>query len=157
RKIADLDVNAEVALTDETQGRNNEDFMFDNSILEEPMVSATTTTSSIPVSDADLITTVGEVVTTASIEILDELTLAQTLIEIKSTKPKAVTTTGTTISSILVSTVDPITTAGEVVTTASIEIPNELTLAQTLIEIKKHKTQGCYNYCYNYYTFQHKA
>ncbi|GJX34591.1 hypothetical protein Tco_0246148 [Tanacetum coccineum] len=31
---------------------------------------------------------------------------------------------------------DPVTTAGEVVTTASVEIPEELTLAQTLIEIK---------------------
>ncbi|GKC08976.1 ribonuclease H-like domain-containing protein [Tanacetum coccineum] len=41
--------------------------------------------------------------------------------------------TATTTSSILV------TTAGEVVTTASVEIPEELTLAQTLIEIKKVK------------------
>ncbi|GKB23694.1 hypothetical protein Tco_0863095, partial [Tanacetum coccineum] len=41
----------------------------------------------------------------------------------------------------VVSAADPVTTAGEVVTTASVEIPEELTLAQNLIEIKsaKHK------------------
>ncbi|GJV02384.1 hypothetical protein Tco_1335953 [Tanacetum coccineum] len=49
----------------------------------------TATKSSILVSDVDLVTTAGEVVTTASVEILEELTLAQTLIEIKSAKPKA--------------------------------------------------------------------
>ncbi|GKC68578.1 hypothetical protein Tco_1101176, partial [Tanacetum coccineum] len=53
---------------------------------------------SIPVSDADLVTTIGEVVTLASVEILEELTLAQTLIKIKSSKPKDVTTTATTVT-----------------------------------------------------------
>ncbi|GJU92674.1 hypothetical protein Tco_1317430 [Tanacetum coccineum] len=57
------------------------------------------------VSVADLITTASEVVTTANVEVtnanaptttIDELTLAQTLIEIKAAKPKAVTTTATT-------------------------------------------------------------
>ncbi|GJR87119.1 hypothetical protein Tco_0211130 [Tanacetum coccineum] len=48
------------------------------------------------VSTADPITTAGEVVTTTSVEIPEELTLAQTLIEIKSAKPKAVTTATTT-------------------------------------------------------------
>ncbi|GJV57851.1 putative ribonuclease H-like domain-containing protein [Tanacetum coccineum] len=50
------------------------------------------------VSVADPVTTVGEVVTTASVEIPDELTLAQTLIEIKSAKPKVVTTAATTVT-----------------------------------------------------------
>ncbi|GJZ24979.1 hypothetical protein Tco_0562438 [Tanacetum coccineum] len=45
------------------------------------------------VSVADLITTAGEVVTTTNI---NELTLAQTLIEIKSPKSKAITTAATT-------------------------------------------------------------
>ncbi|GKB02776.1 hypothetical protein Tco_0830865 [Tanacetum coccineum] len=45
------------------------------------------------VSVADPITTVGEVVTIANI---DELTLAQTLIEIKTPKPKAITIAATT-------------------------------------------------------------
>ncbi|GJX81694.1 hypothetical protein Tco_0331175 [Tanacetum coccineum] len=65
---------------------------------EEPVVNAATTTSLIPVSTADPVTTAGEVVTTASVKIPDELTLAQTLIEIKSAKPKAVTTAATTVT-----------------------------------------------------------
>ncbi|GJU91308.1 hypothetical protein Tco_1303731 [Tanacetum coccineum] len=69
RKIADLDVDAEVTL-------------------------------SIPVSVTDPVTTACEVVTTASVEIPNELTLAQTLIEIKTAKPKPVTTSVTTITSV---------------------------------------------------------
>ncbi|GKE40391.1 hypothetical protein Tco_1463796 [Tanacetum coccineum] len=104
RKIADLDADTEVTLIDETQGRNDEDLMFNTGVLngdevfQEPMVNTATTTSSIPVSAADLVTTAGEVVTTASVEILEELTLAQTLIEIKSAKPKVVTTAATTVT-----------------------------------------------------------
>ncbi|GJY17746.1 hypothetical protein Tco_0389237 [Tanacetum coccineum] len=100
RKIVDLDADIEVTLIDETQGRNDEDLMFNAGVLnsdevfQEPIVNTDTTTkSSILVSAADPVTTTGEVVTTASVEIPEELTLAQTLIEIKSTKPKAVTTT----------------------------------------------------------------
>ncbi|GJW54565.1 hypothetical protein Tco_0098650 [Tanacetum coccineum] len=85
--------------------------MFDTSVLdgdkvyEEPMVNAAT--SSISVSVVDPVTTVGEVVTTTSAKVttasattttVDELTLAQTLIEIKAAKPKAVTTAATTIT-----------------------------------------------------------
>ncbi|GJT92971.1 putative ribonuclease H-like domain-containing protein [Tanacetum coccineum] len=107
RKIADIDADAEVTLIDETQGRNDEDLMFDTGVLdgdevfvetEEPVVNVATTTKSIPVSVVDPVTTAGEVVTTASVEILDELTLAQTLIEIKTAKPKVVTTTATTVT-----------------------------------------------------------
>ncbi|GKG08828.1 hypothetical protein Tco_0334660, partial [Tanacetum coccineum] len=86
-------------LVDETLGRYDADTnMFgvhdidgDEVFVEteEPVINAATTTSSIPVSTADPVTTAGEVVTTASVEIPDELTLAQTLIEIKSAKPKA--------------------------------------------------------------------
>ncbi|GKB72713.1 hypothetical protein Tco_0934125 [Tanacetum coccineum] len=98
RKIADLDADIELTLIDETQERNDEDLMFDTGVLnddvvfQKPMVNTATTTSSIPVSVVDPVTTTGEVVTTASVEIPKELTLAQTLIEIKSAKPKAVTT-----------------------------------------------------------------
>ncbi|GKC25014.1 hypothetical protein Tco_1027164 [Tanacetum coccineum] len=52
----------------------------------------------IPVSAADPVTTASEVVTTASVEIPEKMTLAQTLIEIKSAKPKAVTTVATTVT-----------------------------------------------------------
>ncbi|GJQ96610.1 hypothetical protein Tco_0007749 [Tanacetum coccineum] len=57
------------------------------------------------VSVADPVTIAGEVVTTANVEAttanvptitIDELTLAQTLIEIKAAKPKAVTYAATT-------------------------------------------------------------
>ncbi|GJS74628.1 hypothetical protein Tco_0707469 [Tanacetum coccineum] len=98
RKIADLDADTEVTLIDETQGRNGEDLMFDTGVLygdevfQEPIVNTDTNTkSSILVSAADLVTTTGEVVTT-------ELTLAQTLIEIRSGKPKAVTTAATIVT-----------------------------------------------------------
>ncbi|GJR93390.1 putative ribonuclease H-like domain-containing protein [Tanacetum coccineum] len=50
------------------------------------------------VSTADLVTNASEVVTIANVEIPDELTLAQTLIEIKSAKPKVVTTAATTVT-----------------------------------------------------------
>ncbi|GKF97239.1 hypothetical protein Tco_0293060, partial [Tanacetum coccineum] len=65
---------------------------------EELVVNAATTTKSIPISVANPVTTAGEVVTTASVEILDELTLTQTLIEIKTPKPKAITTAATTVT-----------------------------------------------------------
>ncbi|GJW30150.1 hypothetical protein Tco_0047025 [Tanacetum coccineum] len=86
RKIADLDNDAEVTLIDGTQERNDEEMLFD-------------------VQDDLQVTTAGEVVTTANVEVttasaptttIDESTLAQTLIEIKAAKLKAVTTTATT-------------------------------------------------------------
>ncbi|GJV07358.1 hypothetical protein Tco_1345014 [Tanacetum coccineum] len=104
RKIVDLDDDAEVTLIDETQERNDEDLMFDTDVLngdevfEEPIVNDATTTSSIPVSAADPVTTANATTT------VDELTLAQTLIEIKAAKPKAVTTTATTITTTVAST-----------------------------------------------------
>ncbi|GKD93122.1 hypothetical protein Tco_1372959 [Tanacetum coccineum] len=80
RKIDDIDKDAKITLVDETQGRYGDDQMFDT------------------VSTADPVTTAGEVVTTASVEIstasptetitANDLTLAQTLIEIKNAKPK---------------------------------------------------------------------
>ncbi|GJV15023.1 ribonuclease H-like domain-containing protein [Tanacetum coccineum] len=79
RKIDEIDQDAEVTLVDETQGRND------------------------GCSTADPLTTVGEVVTSANVVVstaevttisartttVDELTMAQTLIEIKAAKPKA--------------------------------------------------------------------
>ncbi|GJZ38806.1 hypothetical protein Tco_0585369, partial [Tanacetum coccineum] len=111
RKIADLDADKEVTLIDETQGRNDEDLMFDTDVLisdevfEEPIVNAAKTTSSILVSVVDPVTTAGEVVTTAgATTTVNELTLAQTLIEIKAAKPKAITTVATTITTDVAST-----------------------------------------------------
>ncbi|GKC83041.1 hypothetical protein Tco_1138758, partial [Tanacetum coccineum] len=86
RKITYLDADAKVTLINEAQERNNEDLMFDTDVLnsdevyEEPIVNAAKTTSSFLVS------------------VVDELTLAQTLIEIKAAKPKAITTVAITTS-----------------------------------------------------------
>ncbi|GJU21965.1 hypothetical protein Tco_1155307 [Tanacetum coccineum] len=87
RKIADLDDDEEVTLIDETQGRNDKDLMFDIDVLngdevyEEPIVNTAKTTSLIPVSDVDPVTTAGEVaVTTAATTITTD---------VASTIPKA--------------------------------------------------------------------
>ncbi|GJY79580.1 hypothetical protein Tco_0485381 [Tanacetum coccineum] len=80
---------------------NDDNLMFDTDVLEEQEKDV----AKKEVSDADLVTTGGEVVTTANVEVttvnaptttIDELTLAQTLIEIKAAKPKAVTSSATT-------------------------------------------------------------
>ncbi|GJT15343.1 hypothetical protein Tco_0874049 [Tanacetum coccineum] len=90
RSIEDIDADAEVTLVNEQQ---NEDLMFDIGVLDDDEVfmdvdSSEKNEQSTKIDDS----TVGEV-TAAKI---DELTLAQTLIEIKATKPKVVTTTATT-------------------------------------------------------------
>ncbi|GJT88352.1 hypothetical protein Tco_1070069 [Tanacetum coccineum] len=106
RKIADLDDDAEVTLIGETQERNNEEMLFDvqDDLQGKELVSEKEVVEK-EVSVADPVTTAGEVVTTANVEVttasaptttIDELTLAQTLIEIKAAKPKAVTTAATT-------------------------------------------------------------
>ncbi|GJZ38277.1 hypothetical protein Tco_0584468 [Tanacetum coccineum] len=97
RKIADLDVDAEVTLVDKTQEMNDANLMFDTGVLEKQE-----TEFEKEVSAADPVTTAGEVVTTASasVEIPNELTFAQTLIEIKTAKPKPVTTAATIVTSV---------------------------------------------------------
>ncbi|GJT45425.1 putative ribonuclease H-like domain-containing protein [Tanacetum coccineum] len=110
-QIEDLDANVEVTLVDKSQRRQDEDLMFDTGVLDSDEITA------------EPVTTAGEVVTTASKAVStvgvedsvaptipvttaattpqiskDELTLAQTLMEIKAAKPKAVTTAATTVS-----------------------------------------------------------
>ncbi|GJW67455.1 putative ribonuclease H-like domain-containing protein [Tanacetum coccineum] len=101
RKIEDLDADAEVTLVDETQEMNDDNLMFDTGVLEEQEKEV----CEKEVSVVDPVTTAGEVVTTANVEAttanvptttIDELTLAQTLIEIKAAKPKTVTYDATT-------------------------------------------------------------
>ncbi|GJW85029.1 hypothetical protein Tco_0158174 [Tanacetum coccineum] len=106
RKIDEINQDAEVTLVDETQGRNGDNLMFDTGVLdneevfvEQDMAEKEVDIAEKDVSTADPIPTASEVVTTANVEvstarlteatITDELTLAQTLIEIKSAKPKA--------------------------------------------------------------------
>ncbi|GKC87234.1 hypothetical protein Tco_1147883, partial [Tanacetum coccineum] len=77
RKITDIDVDAEVTLIDETQGRNDDNLMFDIGVLDEQEVEVTKVVSTVEVTTESATTTT-----------VDELTLAQTLIEIKPAKPK---------------------------------------------------------------------
>ncbi|GJQ98164.1 putative ribonuclease H-like domain-containing protein [Tanacetum coccineum] len=108
-KIEDLDVDAEVTLVTETQERNDEEMLFDvHDDLQGEEVVAEEVIIEKEVSTDDPVTTAGERVTTANVEVttasaptttIDELTLAQTLIEIKVAKPKAITTTATIITS----------------------------------------------------------
>ncbi|GKD84023.1 hypothetical protein Tco_1350862, partial [Tanacetum coccineum] len=87
RKITDLDADAEVTLVDETQEMNDENLVFDTCVLEEQEKEV----AEKEVSAADPVTTANAPTTT-----IDELTLAQTLIEIKAAKPKAVTSAAIT-------------------------------------------------------------
>ncbi|GKA25177.1 hypothetical protein Tco_0711210 [Tanacetum coccineum] len=110
RKIADLDANAKMTLIDKTQERNDEEVLFDvQDDLQGEEVVAEKEVAEKEVSGADPVTTAGDVVTTANVKVItasaptttiDELTLAQTLIEIKVAKPKAVTTADTTTTTI---------------------------------------------------------
>ncbi|GJU96400.1 hypothetical protein Tco_1321156 [Tanacetum coccineum] len=77
RKIANIDADAEVTLIDETQGRNDDNLMFDTCVLDKQEV------------EVEKVVSTAEVTTeSATKTTIDELTLAQTLIEIKDTKPK---------------------------------------------------------------------
>ncbi|GKD60070.1 putative ribonuclease H-like domain-containing protein [Tanacetum coccineum] len=109
RKITDIDQDAEVTLVDETQGRYDDAQMFDTYVFNgeevfvaeqsEKVVEEVVTAANVEVSTAS---------PTAAIITTVELTLAQTLAELKSARPKtkgvvmqepSETTTTTTISS----------------------------------------------------------
>ncbi|GJV27490.1 putative ribonuclease H-like domain-containing protein, partial [Tanacetum coccineum] len=112
RKIDEIDQDAKVILVDETQGRYGDNLMFDTGVLdnEQDMAEKEVDMAEKDVSTTDPVTTTSEVVTTANVVVstaevttdstttttIDELTLAQTLIEIKAAKPKAVTIAATT-------------------------------------------------------------
>ncbi|GJR83515.1 hypothetical protein Tco_0154300 [Tanacetum coccineum] len=65
RKINDIDADAEITLVDESQGRPNDDLMFDIGVLNDEEVFAGHDMAEKEVSTADPITTVGEVVESA--------------------------------------------------------------------------------------------
>ncbi|GJZ02857.1 hypothetical protein Tco_0520818 [Tanacetum coccineum] len=90
RKIADLDADAEVTLVDEAQGRIDDNLMFDTGVFDEQEV------------EVEKVVSIAEVTTvSATPTTVDELTLAQTLIEIKAAKPKVVTTDTTTTTTVV--------------------------------------------------------
>ncbi|GKD04484.1 hypothetical protein Tco_1179458, partial [Tanacetum coccineum] len=82
------------------KGRYGDNLMFDTGVLdnEQDMAEKEVDMAEKDVSTVDPVTTAGEVVTTDSTTTttIDDITLAQTLIEIKAAKPKAVTTAATT-------------------------------------------------------------
>ncbi|GJW09576.1 putative ribonuclease H-like domain-containing protein [Tanacetum coccineum] len=104
RIINEIDQDAEVTLVDETHGRYDDNLMFDTVVLdnEQDIAEKEVDMAEKEVSTADPVTTAGEVVTTANVVVstdevttdstttttIDELSLAQTLIEIKAVKPK---------------------------------------------------------------------
>ncbi|GJY16603.1 hypothetical protein Tco_0387025 [Tanacetum coccineum] len=65
RKIADIDADAEVTLIDETKGRNDDNLMFDTSVLDEHEVKVEKVVSTAEVTTESATTTT-----------VDELTLA---------------------------------------------------------------------------------
>ncbi|GKD75086.1 hypothetical protein Tco_1333368 [Tanacetum coccineum] len=77
RKIANIYADAEVTLIDETQARNDDNLMFDTSVLDEQEVKVEKVVSTVEVTTESATTTT-----------VDELTLAQTLIDIKDDKGK---------------------------------------------------------------------
>ncbi|GKE03792.1 hypothetical protein Tco_1395810, partial [Tanacetum coccineum] len=99
--IADETVIEEpkITLVDKTYGRHDDDLMFDTGVLNDEEVFARQDMAEKEVSTADPVTTAGEVVTTANVKVSTaspsaatitnaELTLAQTLTELKSARPK---------------------------------------------------------------------
>ncbi|GKE58936.1 hypothetical protein Tco_1498121, partial [Tanacetum coccineum] len=98
RSFEDIDKDVKVSLVDETQGRSNDAEMFDTDDLhgDEVIVDMAVgekqeQSAKVDEKEIDEITT-----TSALTTAINEITLAQTLIEIKAAKPKAVTTAATT-------------------------------------------------------------
>nr|GEU45208.1 retrovirus-related Pol polyprotein from transposon TNT 1-94 [Tanacetum cinerariifolium] len=116
RLIDTINQNVEITIVDDIQQRMNKEYMFRVNDLDGEVVVDVSASVDVEqgvklvekeVSTADPVTTTGEVVTTACIEVStvattqisnDELTLAQNLIEIKAAKPKTITTAATTVT-----------------------------------------------------------
>ncbi|GKF30458.1 hypothetical protein Tco_0100256 [Tanacetum coccineum] len=81
----------EVTLVDETQGRYGDNLMFDTGVFDNEQDMAE---KEVDMAEKD-VSTAG-VTTDSTTTTVDELTLDQTLIEIKAAKPKAITTAATT-------------------------------------------------------------
>nr|GEV54179.1 hypothetical protein [Tanacetum cinerariifolium] len=122
-RIAEIDADEDLSLINETtqdQGRMNDQDMFGVNDLDGDEVVVDDSAGKKEehgkkvvekeVSTDDPVTTTGEVVTIADVKVSvalttttttdDELTLAQTLIEITAAKPKAITTAATTVTAV---------------------------------------------------------
>nr|GEZ23228.1 hypothetical protein [Tanacetum cinerariifolium] len=110
RRIDNIDQVIKITLVDESRGRMNEEDMFGVNDLDGNEVVVDVSASKKveqsvkvvekEVSIADPVTAGIEVTTAATTPQIskDELTLAQTLIEIKAAKPKVITTAATTFT-----------------------------------------------------------
>ncbi|GKF22400.1 hypothetical protein Tco_0074722 [Tanacetum coccineum] len=116
--IDNIDQDEGIKLVDETQGRIDDQDMFKVNDLDGDEVIMDDTAgkskehsakvTEMEVSTVDPVTTAGEVITTVDVNVSaalttitttdDELTLSQTLIEIKAAKPKAIITAATIVT-----------------------------------------------------------
>ncbi|GJR41004.1 hypothetical protein Tco_1216688 [Tanacetum coccineum] len=85
RKINDIDADAEITLVDETQGRHDDDLMFDIGVLNNEEVFAGEDMAEKEVSTADPVTTAGEVVTTSNVEVSTASPTAATITNVELT------------------------------------------------------------------------
>ncbi|GJV11783.1 hypothetical protein Tco_1353324 [Tanacetum coccineum] len=107
RNKADIDQDLNVTLIDETQGKLNDEDMFRVYDLHgEEVIVEDTTAPTIPITTAEVVTTVSAPTTT-----IDELTLAQTLIEIRAAKPKTITAVTTAATLVTIATTSVTTAA----------------------------------------------
>ncbi|GJZ57441.1 hypothetical protein Tco_0612935 [Tanacetum coccineum] len=98
RSIEDIDKDADVSLADDTQGRSDDAEMFDTNELhgDEVVVDMLVTEKQEKsAKEREVNTSVKDSAAPITIE---EITLAQTLIQIKAPKPKVLTTAATTIT-----------------------------------------------------------
>ncbi|GKA67234.1 hypothetical protein Tco_0767042 [Tanacetum coccineum] len=85
RKIDDIDADAGITLVDETQGRHDDDLMFDTDVLNDEEVFARQDMAEKEVSTVDPVTTIGEVVTTANVEVSTASPTAATITNVELT------------------------------------------------------------------------
>nr|GEV81077.1 uncharacterized mitochondrial protein AtMg00810-like [Tanacetum cinerariifolium] len=105
RMIDNLDQDVEITLVDQTHGRMNEEEMFGvNDLDGDEVVMDVSASKKVKQSVKVIEKEVSTVEVTAAATTLqiskDELTLAQTLIEIKAAKPKVNTTAATTVTTV---------------------------------------------------------
>ncbi|GJY40695.1 hypothetical protein Tco_0427965 [Tanacetum coccineum] len=98
RSIEDIDKDADVSLVDDTQGRSDDAEMFDTNELHGDEVVVDMLVGEKQEQSAKEREVNTSVEDSAAPTTIEEITLAQTLIQIKAAKPKVVTTAATTIT-----------------------------------------------------------
>ncbi|GJW74308.1 hypothetical protein Tco_0133678 [Tanacetum coccineum] len=96
RSIEDIDKDADVSLVDDTQGRSDNEEMFDTNDLHGDEVNVDMPVGENQEQSAKEREVNTSVEDSAAPTTIEEITLAQTLIQIKAAKPKVVTTAATT-------------------------------------------------------------